>query len=288
MALAERHSLPFQRRLPGGFAITCFGFWLTSSVLGKVVDWGKPARVTPEQQEKRERGLALFDFDGTLIPWDTQVIFADYVLRQAPVRRLYLLLFAVFAPFYKVLGDEGMKRVFLSYLWRAERDRIEAWAREFVEEWLLPACYPGVVELLEEHKAAGHLTVLASASPDLYVTEVGRALGFDLALGTEVEFGDTMPLFPDLRNHKGEEKVRRLSEILGIPGRNGWEGSHGYTDSSADLPMMLACRKGVVVNPSPKLSVIAAEKGWEVLRPETPWRGRFDKVRRILRFAAGI
>ena len=259
-----------------------------TSALGKAADWGKPARVTPEQAEKRKRGLALFDFDGTLIPWDTQVIFADFVLRRAPVRRLYLPLFAAFAPFYRVLGDEGLKRVFLSYLWRAERKQIEVWAREFVEERLLPACYDEVVERLEEHKAAGHLTVLASASPDIYVNEVGRALGFDLALGTEVEFGAVMPLFPDLRNHKGEVKVRRLSEILGVPGRTGWKDSHGYTDSSADLPMMLACRKGMVVNPSPKLSAIADEKDWEVIRPETPWNGRFDKIRRILRFAAGI
>lgn len=258
------------------------------SVLGKAADRGKPARVTPEQAEKRKRGIALFDFDGTLIPWDTQVIFADYVLRREPVRRLYLILFAAFGPFYRVLGDEGMKRVFLSYLWRAERGRIEVWARDFVEERLLPACYAEVVGLLEEHQTAGRLTVLASASPDLYVKEVGRALGFDLALGTEVEFGRTMPLFPDLRNHKGAEKVRRLSEILGSPGEEGWEGSHGYTDSTADLPMLLACRGGTVVNPSPRLSRIAAEEGWNVLRPETPWRGRFDKIRRILRFAAGI
>jgi phosphatidylglycerophosphatase C len=251
-------------------------------------DRGKPARVTPEQDEKRKRGLALFDFDGTLIPWDTQVIFADHVLRQEPVRRLYLTLFAAFGPFYRVLGDEGMKRVFLSYLWRAERGRIEEWAKEFVEKRLLPICHPEVIERLEQHQAAGHLTVLASASPDLYVTEVGRALGFDVALGTEVEFGQVMPLFPDLRNHKGEEKVRRLSEMLGVPGRSGWEGSHGYTDSTADLPMMMACRKGTVVNPSERLSRIAAEKGWEVIRPGTPWRGRFDKIRRILRFAAGI
>lgn len=244
--------------------------------------------MTPEQSEKRQRGLALFDFDGTLIPWDTQVIFANHVLKREGARRLYLPFFGLFAPFHRILGDEGMKRVFLSYLWRAERAQIESWAKGFVEEWVPAKCYAEVVEMLERHREAGHLTVLASASPDLYVKQVGRVLGFDLALGTEVEYGERMPLFPDLRNHKGVEKVRRLSEILGPPGAAGWKGSHGYTDSTADLPMMRACRAGTVVNPSARLAGYAEEYGWEVTRPAVPWKGPRSKALRILRFAAGI
>lgn len=244
--------------------------------------------MTPEQADKRKRGLALFDFDGTLIPWDTQVIFADHVLRRHPVRRLYLPFFAAFAPFYKILGDEGMKRVFLSYLWRAEREQIETWAREFVAEWVPAKCYPEVLDRLEHHRSSGHLTMLVSASPEFYVAEVGKALGFDMALGTQVEFGALMPLLPDLTNHKGGEKVRRLSGILGEPGEDGWAHSHGYTDSTADLPMMQACREGTVVNPSARLSAIAAREAWQVLRPDTPWKTPRDKALRILRFAAGI
>ncbi len=244
--------------------------------------------MTDEQREKLGRGLGLFDFDGTLIAWDTQVLFANHVLRQEGVRRLYLPFFALFAPFHRILGDEGMKRVFLSYLWRAKRARIEGWAREFVDEWVPQKCFAEVVALLDRHRRAGHLTMLASASPDFYVKEVGRALGFDLALGTEVEFGERMPLLPGLRNHKGAEKVRRLSEILGPPGTLGWEGSHGYTDSTADLPMMRACRVGTVVNPSARLAGYAEVHGWGVIRPAVPWKGPRSKALRILRFAAGI
>ncbi|BCX48715.1 haloacid dehalogenase [Haloferula helveola] len=244
--------------------------------------------MTEENREKFQRGLALFDFDGTLIPWDTQVIFANCVLKREPLRRSYLALFALFAPLYKILGDEGLKRVFLSYLWRVERPQLEEWVRGWVAEWVPDRCYAAVVEKLEAHKAAGHLTVLASASPEFYVREVGRVLGFDLALGTVVEQDGPMRLFPDLTNHKGEQKVRRLSEIIGTPGMRGWAGSHGYTDSTADLPMMLACQQGTVVNPSERLTAIAEDRGWEILRPEVPWKGKVDKIRQILRFAAGI
>lgn len=244
--------------------------------------------MTEAHREKLAKGLALFDFDGTLIPWDTQVVFANRVLKDEPLRRSYLAMFAAFAPMAKLIGDEGMKRVFLSYLWRADREQIRSWAEEFVDEWVPEKCYPEVLEMLERHKQAGHLTVLASASPQFYVGVVGRRLGFDLALGTEIEFVGKMPLLPHLVNHKGAEKVRRLSEILGAPPEGVWPDSHGYTDSTADLPMMESCGKGTVVNPSERLTEIAEDRGWEIVRPAVPWKSAGDKAVRILRFAAGF
>jgi HAD superfamily hydrolase (TIGR01490 family) len=243
--------------------------------------------VTEDQREKLGKGLALFDFDGTMIPWDTQMLFADFVLKKEPVRRAYLPLFCAFLPCVKILGDEGMKRVFLSYLWRTEAKQLEAWVREFVTEWVPGRCYAELLRRFERHREAGHLTVLASASPEFYIKEVGRVLGFDLAFGTPVEVGERMRLFPDLRNHKGGEKVRRLSELLGSPPDGVWPASHGYTDSTADLPMMHACGSGTVVNPSERLAGIAAERNWEVLRPQVPWSGKLDKAFQILGFLVG-
>ncbi|MGB6223211.1 HAD family hydrolase [Haloferula sp.] len=244
--------------------------------------------MTSEHREKLERGLALFDFDGTMIPWDTQILFADFVLKQEAVRRLYFPLFLGFLPFFGILGDEGMKRVFLSYLWKTEPTQLERWVKAFVAEWVPGKCYPELIERLEKHREAGHLTVLASASPEFYIAEVGRVLGFDLAFGTPVEVGEKMPLFPDLRNHKSGEKVRRLSEYLGQPESGIWASSHGYTDSSADLPMMDACEAGTTVNPSERLTEIAAERNWEVLRPQVPWRGKADKLRKMAGFMLGL
>jgi len=243
--------------------------------------------VTGEQREKLGRGLGLFDFDGTVLPWDSQVMFADFVLKREPQRRAYLGLFGAFLPVAPILGDEGMKRVFLSYLWGVQRERLEGWAREFVEERIAGACHPELLERLARHREVGELTVLASASPEFYVREVGRALGFDLVLGTPVEVGERVALFPDLRNHKGREKVTRLHQLLGEPAGGMWRNSHGYTDSRADLPMMACCERGTVVNPGAALTEIAADRGWEVLRTPLPWRSRRDKARRVLAMAAG-
>jgi HAD superfamily phosphoserine phosphatase-like hydrolase len=243
--------------------------------------------VTDDHRAKFNRGLALYDLDGTLIAWDTQVLLCDLVLKREGWRRAYLLFFAAFLPVAKVLGAEGMKRVFLSYLWRADRGQLEGWVRELVAGYFPGKCYPPMLEKLKRDQEAGRLTVLASASPEFYVKEVGRVLGFDLALGTPVEMGATMPLLPDLRNHKGEEKVRRLSEIFGAPPEGGWANSHGYSDSGADLPMLACCTRNTLVNPSPRLTGIGEEKGWEIVRPDKPWRGKSGHLVEMARRITG-
>lgn len=244
--------------------------------------------MTDDHRAKFQRGLALYDLDGTLIAWDTQVLLCDHVLKREGWRRAYLLFFAAFLPAVKILGAEGMKRVFLSYLWGVERKQLEAWVSELVAEFFPARCYPAMLEKLESDREAGHLTVLASASPEFYVKEAGRVLGFDLAYGTPVEMSAAMPLLPDLVNHKGEEKVRRLSEILGAPPDGFWPNSHGYSDSSADLPMLACCEQNTLVNPSPALTAIGEEKGWEIVRPEKPWQGKSGHLIEVARRISGF
>jgi phosphatidylglycerophosphatase C len=244
--------------------------------------------VTDDHRAKFQRGLALFDLDGTLIAWDTQVLLCDHVLKREAWRRAYLLFFAAFLPVAGILGAEGMKRVFLSYLWRVDRRQLEGWVGELVAGFFPARCYPELLDRLKRHQDAGHLTVLASASPEFYVNEVGRVLGFDLALGTEVEMGESMPLLPELVNHKGDEKVRRLSEILGAPPGGIWPGSHGYSDSSADLPMLACCGRNTLVNPSPRLTATGEQQGWEIVRPGKPWQGKSGHWVEILRRSTGL
>ena len=70
--------------------------------------------------------------DQTLVQWDMQLLFYNWVLRHEGWRRLYLLLFLPALPFAKLLGAEGLKRVFLSFLWGMKRERLEELVAGFV------------------------------------------------------------------------------------------------------------------------------------------------------------
>lgn len=179
-----------------------------------------------------------------------------------------------------------MKRVFLSYLWRMDPESLASYSREFAAS-LMPAIYPALREKLERQRAEGHLSILASASPEFYVAEIGRELGFDLTLGTPVELG---PFFPDLVNHKGTAKVDRLRQVLPASYfENGrLRNCHGYTDSHADLPMLALCGSATVVNPSSSLTALAEASGWEIVRPARPWKSRAGFAMRTLALLFGI
>ncbi len=213
----------------------------------------------------------LFDLDQTIIPWDTQLVFRCYVLRKEPARRLLTLIFILFLPLNKVLGAGGMKRVFHSYLWGMSRSRLQEHVEGFLDEWLPKLPYPEILEEIAYYKQKGHPLILSSASPELWVTGIGRELGFDQSYGTLFNWTDRTPLFPELigENHKGEEKVRRLKE-LGII-----SGLAGFTDSRADLPLLDLCREKTLVNPLPGMRKIGEENEWRLLEPEKPWKNRW-------------
>ncbi|MBK1883867.1 haloacid dehalogenase-like hydrolase [Luteolibacter pohnpeiensis] len=234
-------------------------------------------------------GIALFDLDGTLIPWDCQLLFRHFVVRREPWRRIFLPVFLVFLPLTRLLGAGGMKRVFLSYLWRMSPECLEAYCREFAES-VMPSIYPDLLQKLETHRSEGHLLILASASPEFYVKEIGALLGFDLTLATPVETAPSPRFFPDLDNHKGHAKVRKLHEVL--PSSYFEDGQlihcHGFTDSTADLPMLEWCETATVVNPSPTLARKAEAEGWEIVRPTRPWSSKADFLRRLVLLLFGI
>jgi HAD superfamily hydrolase (TIGR01490 family) len=236
------------------------------------------------------RKIALFDFDGTLLPWDTQKLFCHYVLQRHPQRRSYFPLFLAMTPFTPILGAEGMKRVFLSFLWKMKREEVEELARGFAAQWVPSRIWPEMVERLERHRRDGDLTVLVSASPEPYIKEIGRILGFDLSFGTVIDFPEQgLPLFPDLVNNKGWNKVTRLRRELDATAFHDdqLQLAHGYTDSTADLPMLTLCQQATVVNPASRLLALAEEKGWEVLRLPRPWKSPLHRLCQRLRYLTG-
>lgn len=236
--------------------------------------------------ETPPKGIALFDLDGTLIAWDCQLLFRHFILKREPWRGIFLPLFLLALPLAGLLGAGGMKRIFLCYLWKMDARTLAGYSKEFATS-LMPRIYPGLRARLEAHREKGHLLILSSASPEIYVAEIGRELGFDVALGTEVEFTS---FFPDLENHKGAAKVERLSQLL--PGSYFKDGKlsncHGYTDSTADLPMLALCDAATVVNPSPALTTLAAHNAWEVVRPQRPWHSKTDHALQALAMLLGL
>ena len=238
------------------------------------------------------KGYALFDLDQTIVPWDTQLLFCNFVLKRQRLRTFYLLGFIPFSPFAKLLGPEIMKRVFLNYLAGMNAKVLDQYAREFVDELVPDGLYSEVVELLEKHKADGLLTILNSASPEIWVKHLSGKLGFNHYYGTQVVVNNRVSLFPDIRgkNNKGEVKIAKMRQHFPADWVDGeiLPNSYGYSDSHADLPMLMLCERNVMVHPTEKLRARGEKFGWLEIHPVRPTQSKWEFAFACAKQAVGL
>lgn len=192
--------------------------------------------------------LAVFDLDGTLIRGDS---FLPFAVGYARSRRKYrpLVTLPLWLGLYagRLMPDHAAKQRVLTSFFRGEPvAAVAEYAGKFHDAWLSRRLREPVVARLKEHLSSGHRVVLLSASPDLYVPAVGKALGIDEVVCTRVRCtADAWDGMLDGHNCKGEAKLTRLRDHLGVAE---WPGeSFAYGDSKSDLPVLRWATHGFLV-----------------------------------------
>ena len=218
--------------------------------------------------------IAVFDLDGTLTWRDTLLPFlTGYALRHpSRLKNLWRLPLAIAG--YFASPDRGLlkSRAIRAVMGGDRRSTIEAWAETFAGSLKRRQMFrPAALAALEAHRAAGDHLVLLSASPDLYVPAIGRLLGFERTLSTEVEW----------RHDASEED--RLDGALRTPNRRDAEKSRclawlrtvyprlpvvAYGNSRSDIPHLREADRALLVNGSAAARRSAAAAGI----PVADWR----------------
>lgn len=199
--------------------------------------------------------LAIFDLDGTLTRHDTLAPYLFGFARRHPRRWAGLWRILPAALEYATRHhDRGQlkSRAIRALLGGESRLTIEAWSDEFVRA-LEPrgVFHRAALAAVAAHRAAGDHLVLLSASPDLYVPQIGRALGFERTVCTEVRWeGEHLDGALISANRRGAEKVRCLERLRAqYPGL----AVIAYGNSAADLPHLRLADRAVLVNVGPAL-----------------------------------
>jgi HAD superfamily hydrolase (TIGR01490 family) len=208
------------------------------------------------------RPLAAFDLDGTLTRRDTLL---PFLFRAVGRDETYRALLASSLPLARAAARGGahrdvakaavLRRVLAGVPSAALAEAAEAYADHVVAHGLRP----DVRARVDWHRNEGHELVLVSASPELYVTPIGRRLGFDEVLATRLEIDGTGLLTGRLigANCRGPEKVVRLRE---------WRGdalvlAYAYGDSAGDREMLALAATGVRVESRYRQRRPAAARG---------------------------
>lgn len=203
--------------------------------------------------------LAVFDLDGTISRRDTLGPFVLGCLARRPWRLPRLLLALPAAARYLFDHDRGALKGALLHaaLGGLDREVLQPAAARFAARLMQGGIYRDAQRALDAHRARGERLVLMSASTDLYVPQIARALGFDEYICSQVAWRADGRLDGRLAspNCRGEEKRRRLAALIerDAPAR-----VYAYGNSAADLPHLQLAHDAYLVNGPRRLREPAA------------------------------
>jgi HAD superfamily hydrolase (TIGR01490 family) len=214
---------------------------------------------------------AFFDLDKTVIAKASMVAFGGPLRRAGMINRR-LMARAVWNGLvfhYLGAGEERMRRFRESALritrgW--ERETIAALVADTLTDVIDPIVYAEALELIHEHRAAGRLVFLVSASPEEIVKPLGVYLGVDRVIASRARLDD-------MGRYTGEvdfyaygpykaEAVEAVAEELELDLAD----CYAYSDSVTDLPLLRAVGHPCAVNPDRELARVAKLEDWPVLQ----------------------
>jgi HAD superfamily hydrolase (TIGR01490 family) len=244
---------------------------------------------------KNPMRYAFFDLDHTLLPFDTQALFCNFVLRRHPWRIILHLWFIPYA-LGRVVGlvsTATTKRAFLSYLTGMKRAHLRHLARDFAHDCVDTWIYPDLRAEILRHKHQNRKLVLNTASPDFYAHDIAEVLGFDDCIATQFQIGNHVAMRPPIigTNNKRDAKIKAMNErIPGVAALTEEQRFHcwSYSDSAADIPLLEFVGNRVLVHPSGKLRAHFPQADVTILTPPRPYWGKLGDMLAVVRQMLGL
>lgn len=217
--------------------------------------------------------LALFDLDGTLIPGDSDHAFGEFMvaLGWADADEHRRRNDAFYRQYQAGTLDIHEYIAFTTGAWRhrsaAEQARASA---RFMAEVMQPQLRAPALALLQQHRDAGDLVAIVTATNEFITRPIADAFGVAHLLAVQLERDAQGVATGRIRGVPSfrEGKIDRVHAWLQEQGHTlaDFEASIFYSDSTNDLPLLERVSEPVATNPSPALEAIAQARGWRILR----------------------
>lgn len=221
---------------------------------------------------------AIFDLDRTLLRGSSTPALNQALYEQGVASRAELPGQGLVMQFYDVFGETLPSMATA----RAAALAVGGWpvaevrkAAEAAADRLESRVLPYVPALLDSHRLAGRVLVLATTTPYDLVEPLARRLGFDHLIATRygTELGGD-----GVERYRGTiedgfvwafgklQAVRRWAETGGVDLGQSW----AYSDSIYDVPLLGAVGHATAVNPDLRLQAVAFLARWPVLHLNAP------------------
>jgi putative phosphoserine phosphatase / 1-acylglycerol-3-phosphate O-acyltransferase len=217
------------------------------------------------------RGAAFFDLDRTLLRGASGEVFSDAMRAAGLVSRSIpgeKFLYTLFNTVGETLPSMALARQGVGFAKGRSRSKVLA-AADSVADRLVGMVQPFAHAVFDMHRQAGRPVVLATTTPYDLVKPFADRLGLDDVIATRYGVradGDTYDgtlVGPFVWSSGKLEAVRAWAAEHDVDLADSWF----YSDSVYDTPLMSVVGNPVVVNPDPRMVVMAAARRWPTLLP---------------------
>ena len=186
--------------------------------------------------------LAIFDVDYTITKKETLMELYKYSIKENKKNLIYLprALFSGLLYITKVYDEKRVKESFLKFIENMSEEDLKDFTKRFYQNRLSKILYKDSLEMMKKLKSEGYYIFLISASPEFYLNSLYTIKEVDKVIGTKfhMENGKFLRKMNGL-NCKGEEKVRRLKEVLKKENIEvDFKNSYMFSDSLSDKPLL--------------------------------------------------
>lgn len=196
--------------------------------------------------------LAIFDIDYTITKKETLMEFYKYSLEE-DIKNIRFLPRALYSGLMYGIGiydERRVKECFLKFIDNIEEEKLQELVKRFYKNRLSKILYKDAVDMMYKLKKEGYDIYLISASPEFYINEFYNIDVVDKVIGTRFEFKEGKFIRNMLGNNcKGEEKVKRLKEVLSKENiKVDFKNSYMFSDSLSDKPLLDLVGKPYLIN----------------------------------------
>lgn len=212
--------------------------------------------------------LALFDLDNTLLAGDSDYNWSIFLIGEGLLdEKTHHDRNEQFYQDYKngCLDIMAFLKFQLQPLSQHPKAFLDELHKKYMDKVIRPMMTDKAQALVDEHKAAGDLCLVITATNSFVTKPIATAYGIEHLIGTDPEMvnGEYTGGVAGIPSFK-EGKVTRLEMWLAERGKQlgDFETSYFYSDSHNDLPLMNLVTNPVAVDADAVLREVALVKGW--------------------------
>jgi len=215
------------------------------------------------------RSAAFFDLDKTIIAKSSTLAFSKPFFEGGLLNRRAVLRSAYAQFMFAVSGaDHDQLAKMRDYLTKMvtgwDVDVVRRSVAETLHTIIDPLIYDEAVNLIEDHREAGHDIVIVSASGSEVVEPIGAMLDADHIIATRLVESEGRYTGELEFYAYGPNKAEAMRELAAECGYQ-LDRCYAYSDSQTDAPMLQVVGYPHAVNPDKPLRKLAQENGWPIL-----------------------